>query len=117
MLVVEDDPTVRLLITEVLKELGYIHLEASDGRQALPILRSEQRVDMMVTDVGLPALDGRHLAEMARETRPDLKVLFVTAYAAAATIRSDFLAPGMDLLPKPFTLDALGTKIRQMIER
>ncbi|WP_165491071.1 ATP-binding protein [Lichenihabitans psoromatis] len=117
VLVVEDDPTVRLLIVEVLRELSYVPLEVSDSRQALPILRSGQRVDMMVSDVGLPGLDGRHLAEMARETRPDLKVLFVTAYASAATIRSDFLAPGMDLLTKPFTLDALGSKIRQMLQR
>ncbi|WP_165492891.1 ATP-binding protein [Lichenihabitans psoromatis] len=117
VLVVEDDPTVRLLILEVLKELSYVPLEVSDSRQALPILRSGQRVDMMVSDVGLPGLDGRHLAEMARETRPDLKVLFVTAYASAATIRSDFLAPGMDLLTKPFTLDALGSKIRQMLQQ
>lgn len=116
VLVVEDDTTVRLLITEVLRELGYVHLEASDSHQALPILCSDQRIDMMVSDVGLPGLNGRQLAEIARETRPDLKVLFVTAYASASTIRGDFLAPGMDLLTKPFTLDVLGTKIRQMIE-
>ena len=117
VLVVEDDPTVRLLITEVLEELGYVHLEASDAREALPILRSDRRIDLMVSDVGLPDLNGRQLAEKGREKRPDLNVLFVTAYSAAATIRGEFLAPGMELLTKPFTLDALGTKIRRMIER
>ncbi len=117
VLVVEDDLTVRLLVVEVLKELGYLHCEASDGLQALPILRSEQRIDMMVSDVGLPGLNGRQLAEIARQTRPGMKVLFVTAYSAAAAVRGEFLEPGMDLLTKPFTLDALGTKIREMIER
>jgi signal transduction histidine kinase len=117
VLVVEDDPTVRLLITEVLKELGYRHLEASDSREALPILRSGQQIDLMVSDVGLPGMNGRELADLARETLPDLKVLFVTGYAERASVRGRFLAPGMDLLTKPFTLDALGVKIREMIER
>ncbi|MGI3903071.1 MAG: response regulator [Janthinobacterium lividum] len=117
VLVVEDDPTVRLLMVEVLDELGYLHIEAADSREALLVLRSEQRIDMMVSDVGLPGMNGRQLAELARETRPGLKVLFVTAYTESATARAEFLAPGMDLLLKPFTLDGLGTKIREMILR
>ena len=71
----------------------------------------------MVSDVGLPGMNGRDLANLAREAQPDLKVLFVTGYAESAAIRSRFLAPGMDLLTKPFTLDALGVRIREMIER
>lgn len=71
----------------------------------------------MVTDVSLPGLNGRQLADIARETRPELKVLFVTGYTAGATDRDHPLAPGMDLLSKPFTLPLLGTKIRDMIER
>ncbi|MBI1684895.1 ATP-binding protein [Caulobacter hibisci] len=116
VLVVEDDPTVRLLIVEVLTELGYVGHVAADSREALPVLRSDQRIDLMGSDVGLPGLNGRKLADLARDIRPGLKVLFVTGYAESAAVRGDFLAPGMDLLTKPFTLDALGAKIREMIE-
>jgi len=115
VLVVEDDPSVRLLIAEVLRELGYACLEAGEGQAALQILTSRVRLDLMITDVGLPGLNGRQLADMARQQRPDLKVLFVTAYAEQATGRSDFLAPGMEMVTKPFALDALGLKIREMI--
>ena len=116
VLVVEDDPTVRLLIAEVLRELGYVNHEACDSREALPILRSGQQIDLLVSDVGLPGMNGRELADLARETLPNLKVLFVTGYAESAAVRGQFLAPGMDMLTKPFTLDALGIKIRDMIE-
>jgi len=100
----------------VLRELGYLHHEASDSVEAMPFLQSDQRIDLMVSDVALPGMGGRKLADLARETRPDLKVLFVTGYAERALSRGKFLAPGMDLLTKPFTLDTLGTKIRDMID-
>ena len=116
VLVVEDDPSVRLIIVEVLKELGYLHHEAADSSEAIPFLQSGQRIDLMVSDVALPGMSGRKLADLARETRPDLKVLFVTGYAERAVSRGKFLAAGMDLLIKPFTLDTLGTKIREMID-
>jgi len=117
VLVVEDDATVRLLVTEVLGELGYRFLEAPDARTAIPLLASAETIDLLVTDVGLPVMNGRQLAEIARQHRPDLKVLFVTGYAENAALRGDFLAPGMEMLTKPFALDALGAKIREMIER
>ena len=117
ILVVEDDATVRLLIVEVLDELGYNHLAAPDARVAIPLLQSDRRIDLLVTDVGLPHINGRQLAEIGRESRPDLKVLFVTGYAENATFWGGFLDPGMDMLTKPFALDALGAKIREMIER
>ncbi len=116
VLVVEDDPGVRLIVTEVLDELGYQHLEAADGREAVRILQSQVPIDLLITDVGLPNMNGRQLAEVARETRPRLKVLFVTGYAEKAAVRHGFLEEGMDMLTKPFALDALGTKIREMIE-
>jgi len=116
VLVVEDDTTVRLLVTEVLDELGYRYLEAADARDAIPILQSRERIDLMISDVGLPGMNGRQLAEVARAARPGLRVLFVTGYAENATMRSGFLAPGMDMMTKPFALDALGTKIRTMLE-
>ncbi|MFH5924817.1 PAS domain-containing protein [Roseomonas xinghualingensis] len=116
VLVVEDDATVRLLVTEVLDELGYRYLEAADARDAIPILQSRQRIDLMISDVGLPGMNGRQLAEVARAARPRLRVLFVTGYAENATMRSGFLAPGMEMMTKPFALAALGTKIRAMLE-
>ncbi|WP_159348075.1 PAS domain-containing protein [Roseomonas harenae] len=116
VLVVEDDATVRLLVVEVLEELGYRYLEAADARDAIPIIQSAQRIDLMISDVGLPGMNGRQLAEMARSVRPALRVLFVTGYAENARMRSGFLAPGMDMMTKPFALDALGTKIRAMLE-
>ena len=116
VLVVEDEASVRMIVTEVLNELGYQHLEASDGREAVQILRSGARIDLLITDVGLPNMNGRELAEIAREARPELKVLFVTGYAEKAAVRHGLLDPGMAMLTKPFALDALGTKIRAMIE-
>jgi PAS domain S-box-containing protein len=116
ILVVEDDTTVRLVLSDVLQELGYNVLVASDARPAIPILQSGQRIDLMVSDVVLPHINGRKLAEIARAARPGLKVLFVTGYAEHATFRGDFLDPGMDMLTKPFALDALGAKVRTMIE-
>ena len=115
VLLVEDDPSVRLLIGEVLRELGYACLEAADGLAALPLIASNVRLDLMITDVGLPGLDGRQVAEIAREHRPGLKILFVTGYAEHATERGRFLGPGMQMMTKPFALDALAVKIREMI--
>ncbi len=117
ILVVEDDATVRLLLADVLEELGYVVLLASDARPANPIVQSDRRIDLMMSDVMLPHIDGRKLAEIARAARPDLKVLFVTGYAENATYRGHFLDPGMDMLTKPFALDAFGAKVRSMIER
>ena len=117
ILVVEDDMTVRLIISEVLEELGYNVLVASDARPAIPLLQSNRRIDLMVSDVVLPHINGRKLAEIARAARPGLKVLFVTGYAENATDRGGFLDDGMDLLTKPFPLDALGAKVRAMIDK
>jgi hypothetical protein len=117
ILVVEDDATVRLILADVLDELGYDVLVAADARPAISILQSNRRIDLMMTDVVLPHVNGRKLAEIARGSRPDLKVLFVTGYAEHATYRADFLDRGMDMLTKPFALDALGAKVRAMIDR
>jgi PAS domain S-box-containing protein len=116
VLLVEDEPSVRLLIAEVLRELGYALIEAANAEMALPILASNVRLDLMITDVGLPGLNGRQLAELGRGHRPGLKVLFVTGYAEHATNRGEFLAPGMKMVTKPFSLEAIATTIREMIE-
>ena len=116
VLVVEDEPVIRNLIIEVLQDLGYRALEASDGPAGLKVLQSRQRIDLLVTDVGLPGINGRQLADAARETRPELKVLFITGYAENATLANGFLDPGMEIFTKPFAVEALATRIRSMIQ-
>jgi PAS domain S-box-containing protein len=116
VLVVEDEPVVRALIVEVLHDLGYNALEAFDGPSGLKILESSQRIDLLVTDVGLPGINGRQLADYARSFRPDLRILFITGYAENAAIASGFLDPGMEMMTKPFAVEALATRIRKMIE-
>jgi PAS domain S-box-containing protein len=115
VLVVDDEPTVRMLVGEVLRELGYSTIEAADGASGLRILQSQAQVDLLVTDVGLPGgIDGRQLADRARATRPALKVLFITGYAGGAAIGA--LEPGMQLMTKPFAMKALASRIRDMLE-
>jgi CheY-like chemotaxis protein len=116
VLVVEDEPVIRDLIVEVLRELGYRALEAADGTAGLKVLQSRKRIDLLVTDVGLPGVNGRQLADQARVTRPDLKVLFITGYAENATLPNGFLDPGMEMITKPFAIEALATRIRNMIQ-
>ncbi|MDN3221170.1 PAS domain-containing hybrid sensor histidine kinase/response regulator [Pseudomonas nunensis] len=115
VVLVEDDPAVRMLVLDLLNELGYHAHEAEDARAALPLLESDLRVDLLVTDVGLPGMNGRQLAEIARQHRPDLKVLFMTGYAEKAAERQGFLEEGMDMVAKPFSIDLLANKIRTMI--
>ena len=115
VLIVEDEAVVRLLVVETLNDLGYKALETADSAAALRILQSPQRVDLLVSDIGLPGLNGRQLADAARVTRPGLKVLFVTGYAEDAAGNA-FLEPGMEIVIKPFTMEALASKIREMIE-
>ena len=116
VLVVEDDPVVRGLIIEELNELGYAAIEAHDGPKGLELLQSPRRIDLLVTDIGLPGLNGRQVADAARELRPDLKVLFMTGYAENAALASGFLEYGMEMITKPFAMEALASRIRAMIE-
>ena len=115
VMVVEDDPSVRMIVTEVLGEIGYGAIEAIDAKTAIPILQSDRRIDLLISDVGLPGLNGRQLAEIARQSRPDLKILFITGYAQNAAVRAGFLDHGMDMMTKPFAVDALATKIRSIL--
>ena len=117
VVVVEDDPAVRMLVVNVLDELGYTAHQAADARTALPLLESDLRVDLLVTDVGLPGMNGRQLAEIARQHRPGLKVLFMTGYAQKAAERQGFLEDGMDMVAKPFSIEVLANKIREMINQ
>jgi PAS domain S-box-containing protein len=117
VLVVDDEELVRLLIIDVLEDLGYSSLEAGDAQSGLRILRSNARIDLLVTDVGLPGgMNGRQLAEAARMLRPDLKILFITGYAENAAISHGDLESGMQILVKPFAMEALGAKVSDMIQ-
>jgi len=115
LLLVEDEADVRTAVAEHLRDLGYRVLEAGDGRAALRLLREVPRVDLLVSDVGLPGgLNGRQVADAARERQPGLPVLFITGYAG--TLLDGQLAPDMAVIGKPFSLDALATKARAMLE-
>lgn len=115
VMIVEDDPSVRMIVVEVLEELGYGVIEAIDARTAIPILESARQVDLLVTDVGLPGMNGRQLAEVARQSRPELKILFITGYAESAVVRDGFLDEGMEMLTKPFAVEILAAKLRDII--
>ncbi len=117
VLVVEDDATVRDLVLEVLHDLGYAVLQAPDGPAGLALLTSERRVDLLVTDVGLPGMNGRQFADQARVLRPTLKVLFITGYAENAAFGNGHLHPDMQMMTKPFAVEALAKRIRSMIRR
>jgi PAS domain S-box-containing protein len=115
ILVVEDEPVVRGVILEMLHEEGYRTLEAVDGPSGLRMLRANKRVDLLITDVGLPGMNGRQLADQARETRPALKILFITGYAESVAISDGFLQSGMEMITKPFDLDHLSRRVRAMV--
>jgi len=116
VLVVDDEPSVRTLVTEVLGDLGYRTLEAGEGATGLALLQSSVAIDLLITDVGLPGgMNGRQLADGARASRPGLKVLFITGYAENAVLGNGHLDPGMEIMTKPFTLDALALRVQQMV--
>jgi PAS domain S-box-containing protein len=118
VLVIDDEPTIRMLICDVLLENGYTPLEAADGPTGLKILRSNIRIDLLITDVGLPGgMNGRQVADAARVWRPDLKVLFITGYAENAVVGNGHLERGMAVLTKPFVMATLGNRIRDLILR
>jgi signal transduction histidine kinase/ActR/RegA family two-component response regulator len=117
VLVVDDEPMVRMLITDILEDLGYRAIEAGDSASSLKILQSDVRIDLLVTDIGLPGgMNGRQMADAARVIRPDLKVLFVTGYAENTIHGAGRLAPGMAVLTKPFAVETMAVRIRSMIE-
>ncbi len=116
VLVVEDETAVRELVTEALSDAGYAVFQACDGNEGLAVGRNARRVDLLITDVGLPGLNGRQLADALLEVQPDLKVIFITGYAEGAASPSGFLAPGMEIITKPFVLDDLVERARALLE-
>ena len=117
VLVVDDEPTVRMLVTDLLRELGYVIIEAADGAGGLEVLHSDAHIDLLVTDVGLPGgLNGRQLADAARVHRPALKVLFITGFAETSLLSDGHLEPGMAILTKPFAVEALARRVKGLVE-
>ncbi|MFZ2029640.1 MAG: PAS domain S-box protein [Vitreimonas sp.] len=118
VLVVDDEVVVRMLVLETLADLGYHALEAGDANAGLKILDSNARIDLLVTDVGLPGgLNGRQMADAARRKRPNLKVLFITGYAENAALGNGQLDPGMHVLSKPFAMEQLAARIASIVKR
>jgi PAS domain S-box-containing protein len=118
VLVVDDEPLVRMLIVEVLEAAGYGCLEADDGASGLRVLQSDARIDLLITDVGLPGgMNGRQLADAGRALRPQLKVLFITGYAENAVVGNGHLDPRMAILTKPFAMEALASKVEDIMRR
>lgn len=116
VLVVDDEPTIRMLVVEVAEELGYNVLETFDGPSAMRILQANEKVDLLITDVGLPGgMNGRQVADAALSLYPALKVLFITGYAENAVIGNGQLAPNMALITKPFAMEALGQRINEIM--
>jgi CheY-like chemotaxis protein len=116
VMIVDDEATVRMLVHETLTENSYRVLEAHDAASAMKILSSEQSLDLLITDVGLPGhMNGRQLADAARATRAGLKVLFITGYAENAAVGNGHLDPGMEILTKPFPMTTLASKVREML--
>jgi len=116
ILVVDDEPTIRMLIVDALGELGYRCAEAADGPAGLKILESGEHIDLLITDVGLPGgLNGRQVAEAARAMRPDLKILFITGYAENAVLNHGHIERGMEVLTKPFAVDDLTGRVDRLL--
>ncbi|WP_159999534.1 response regulator, partial [Roseomonas sp. 18066] len=117
VLVVDDEPTVRMLVVEVLRELGYATIEARDGAEGLALLQSGRRIDLLISDVGLPGgMNGRQMADAIRPHRPALPVLFITGYAEGSLAGDAALEPGMQILTKPFAMEALATRIKAILD-
>ena len=116
VLVVDDESVVRMLVTEVLEDLGYRALEAADGKGGVEVLQSDARIDLLVTDVGLPGgMNGRQVADAARAVRPGLNVLFITGFAENTLLSDGHLAPGMHVLTKPFAMETLASRVRELV--
>jgi CheY-like chemotaxis protein len=117
ILVVEDDDHVRRMSVAALRELGYIVDEAESGYIALELLIKRPEISLLFTDVVMPEMDGRKLADTARKSRPGLKVLYTTGYTRNAIVHDGTLDPDVDLIVKPFSVDQLARKVRTVLDR
>ena len=118
ILLAEDEAMVRAVASEFLEDAGFKVHEAADGLAALAILKSGTAIDLLVSDVGLPgSIDGRKLADVARDRRPGLKVLFITGYSEDSAVGCSLLADGGEVLTKPFSLGTLARQVQTILER
>ncbi|MCQ4313738.1 response regulator [Pseudomonas stutzeri] len=115
VLLVEDEPTVRSVVANVLQDMGYNVLQAHDGPTGLAVLETDVQLDLLVTDVGLPGLNGRQLADLARTRQPELKVLFMTGYAEHALMKGNFIGEGLELITKPFSIEAFARQVAALV--
>ncbi|MBO9671767.1 MAG: response regulator, partial [Sphingobium sp.] len=116
VLIIDDEPVIRMLVVDALEEMGFECAEAGDGPEGLAILERAERLDLLITDVGLPGgLNGRQVADRARELRPDLKVLFITGYAENAALNHGHIGPGTRVLTKPFSVSELTGRIESLL--
>ena len=116
ILVVEDDEKIRFLSVEALRDFGYTVVQAGDASQALAVLAVQPRVDLLFTDIVMPDVNGRQLADKARESRPDLKVFYTSGFTKNAVVHNGVLDLGMALISKPFTIDDLAIKVRLVLD-
>jgi CheY-like chemotaxis protein len=116
ILVVEDEAAVRHMSVDALRELGYTVIQAADANQALEQLTVQPRIDLLFTDIVMPDINGRVLADRALAMRPELKVLFTTGYTRNAVVHNGILDAGVAFLPKPFTIEQLATKVRAVLQ-
>jgi CheY-like chemotaxis protein len=117
VLIVDDEPTIRMLVGDTLAELGYRAIEAGEAASALKVLESDAQIDLLITDVGLPGgMNGKQLADAARRRRPKLKVLFITGYAENATLSNGDLPPGTHVMSKPFAMDKIAARINALLK-
>jgi CheY-like chemotaxis protein len=115
VLIVEDEPILRMLIGEILEEHGYIAIEAGDAAAALRLLELDQRIGFLITDLGLPGgMDGRQLADTALRDRPGLRVLFITGYTDRVAVAEEPAMAGFQVLAKPFAMETLTASLRAL---
>jgi len=117
VLVVEDEERVRIITVEALRELGYTVIHAGSGPEALAILERGQDVTLLFTDIVMPDMTGRQLVDLALQMRPNLKVIYTTGYTRNAVVHNGVLDPGTNFLAKPFAIEQLADKVREVLDR
>lgn len=117
VLIVEDLASVSALVAEILSDAGYTFTQVYDAEGAVQALKNDSSIDLLLTDIGLPRMDGRDLAALARTMRANLPVLYVSGYAENALDRQDLAGTGMDMLSKPFSGNDLLERIRTLLDR